>query len=448
MTSNQLASIDYDDAPLRPFHFRVAIASTGGVFADGFGLGVIGISLTLAAPQLGLGAAWVGLVGAGSLAGLFAGALLTGPAADHFGRRFIFSYNMVIAAVLSVLQFWVATGAQLLLLRVAIGFLLGTDYVVSKTLLTECVPRRLRGRILGSLSIAWAAGYACAYASGIALSSAGPDAWRVMLLASAAPCLWIVPFRITMPESPLWLANHGRSAQAACVVRQKIGPAIRPPMPVPAAPTRTGRWRQLFSARWRTRTLVGCIFFACQVIPYFAVGTFVTQVLTALHLSGNSAGGLIYNLALFVGAVVGLLIVDKVSRRFFLVASFASTASIMLILSTWSSMPAALMILLFGIFAGILSAASNLVYVYLPELFPTDLRASGIGMAIATSRVGSAAGTFVLPVIVSEYGVRSALGACVVVLALGGWFCYQWAPETKDMRLESLDQAAAPVGLA
>ena len=73
--------------------------------------------------------------------------------------------------------------------------------------------------------------------------------------------------------------------------------------------------------------------------------------------------------------------------------------------------------MLFVIFAGVLSAASNLVYVYLPELFPTSLRASGIGLAIAASRVGSAVSTFLLPVVVSRYGVHVALGACVAVLA-------------------------------
>src|SRR5581483_11288250 len=173
--SNHPAMTEYDDAPLRRFHLRVALASTGGVFADGFGLGIIGIALSLAAPQLALDARWQGLLGGASLAGLFAGALLTGPAADHVGRRPFFAYNMLIAA-----------------------------------LLTEFAPRRIRGRVLGVLSIAWAGGYACAYECGYELTSAGEDAWRWMLLISAVPCLLIMPLRITMPESPVWLIKHGQ----------------------------------------------------------------------------------------------------------------------------------------------------------------------------------------------------------------------------------------------
>ncbi len=433
--------VSYDDAPLRLFHLRVAVASCGGVFSDGYGLGIIGISLSRAPPQFGLTPVWMGLLGGASLFGLFAGALLTGPAADRFGRRRIFAYNMAVLAALSLLQGLAATAPQLLVLRLAIGFLLGTDYVVSKALLTEFTPRRVRGRTLGLLSVAWAGGYACAYFVGVALSSTGPAAWLWMLLTAALPCLLVLPLRVTMPESPLWLANHGHAGQAAHVVRNKLGRGVSPPLPVPALPAVHGRWRQLLSPAWRRRTLVACAFFTCQVIPYFAVGTFVSQVMTAMKLEKSYAGGIIYNAALLAGAVAGLCVIDKLSRRSFLIGSFGVAAASMLILSLWSAMPPVLMILLFAVFAGVLSAASNLCYVYLPELFPTDLRASGIGLAIAASRTGSAISTFLLPVVVARYGVHAALGACVAVLALGAAICRQWAPETRNIPLGMLDAA-------
>ncbi len=447
------ATVAYDDAPFVPFHLRVCIGGTGGVFADGFGLGIIGIALSLAAPQLQLGPVWQGLLGGASLAGLFAGALLTGPVADHHGRRAIFRSNMLFAAALSAAQFFAGAGGPLLLLRLGIGFLLGTDYVVSKTLLVEYMPRRVRGRILGQLSVAWAGGYACAYAVGYLLAAEGAQAWRWMLLSSAAPCLLVAPLRFGIPESPMWLANHRRPDRAAAVVLQKLGPRVRPPCvhaPATAAQPAAapalaraawapGRWRQLFSSRWRTRTLVGCVFFACQVVPYFALGTFVTQVMSALHLNRGYLGGLLYNFGLFGGAIVGVLIVDRLPRRTFLVGSFAAAAVTLLALSLLPQLTIWAMILLFSSFACIISAASNLVYVYLPELFPTNLRASGIGLAIAASRVGSAASTFVLPVIMVAYGVRTALGACVAVLAVGGLVCYRWAPETRNITLEAIE---------
>jgi MFS transporter, putative metabolite transport protein len=431
--------VDYDDAPLRPFHLRIALASCVGVFSDGYGLGIIGISLSHAPPQLGLTPVWTGLLGGASLFGLFAGSLLTGPAADRYGRRPIFAYNMAVLAALSLLQGAADSAAALLALRLGIGFVLGTDYVVSKALLTEFTPRLARGRLLGSLSVAWAGGYSCAYFVGFVLGGSGPDAWRWMLLTSAVPCLLVLPLRVTLPESPRWLANHGHADRAAAVVRERLGSHVAPPAPATAPRKSDGRWRQLLSPAWRLRTVVGCAFFTCQVIPYFAVGTFVSQVMSAMNVRSGYLGGLIYNLSLLGGAIVGLMVIDRLPRRSFLIGSFVIAAAAMLTLTLWDQVPAIAMIFLFAVFAGVISAASNLVYVYLPELFPTDLRASGIGLAIAASRTGSAVSTFLLPVIVSAYGVRTALGACVAVLAGGAVVCRQWAPETRDVPLGLLD---------
>jgi putative MFS transporter len=434
------APIAYEEAPLGVFHLRVAAASTGGVFCDGFGLGIIGTALGLGAAQLEVTPLWLGLLGGASLAGLFLGALVTGPVADQFGRRPVFAFNMALLGVLSALQFFAASSPQLLALRLLIGFVLGTDYVVSKAMLTEFTPRPFRGRILSALSVAWAAGYTCAYFAGYLLAGAGAEPWRWMLLASAVPCLAILPIRITMPESPLWLADHGHAEDAARVVLDKLGPRVMPPPRSPPAPRARGRWRQLASPAWRLRTLVGCAFFTCLVIPYFAVGTFVARVLAALHVQSGAVGGLVYNLALLAGAIAGLLVVDRISRRAFLVGSFALAAASLLAFVVSDDLPPALIIALFAILAGTLSAASDLVYVYLPELFPTDLRASGIGLAIAASRVGSAVSTFLLPVVVADFGVRAALGSCMAVLVLGGIVCQLWAPETRHARLAVVGQ--------
>jgi putative MFS transporter len=431
----------YEHVPVRPFHARVAVASLGGVFSDGFGLGIIGISLAQATAPLQLTPLWLGLLGGASLAGLFFGALLTGPAADQVGRRPIFAYNMLVLAGCAAAQYLVRDATQLLLLRLVIGFLLGTDYVVSKALLVEFTPLRVRGRVLSLLSVAWAAGYACAYLVGLALDGTGPDAWRWMLAASAVPCLLILPLRLRLPESPLWLVSHGREREASSVVDRHIGLDVKPPAALPAAPQRHGRWRQLLSSTWRRNTIVGAVFFTCQVIPYFAIGTFVKQVFDALDMPSSTLGGVAYNLALLAGAVLGVLVVDHLPRRAFLIGSYIITALTLMPMLIFDRLEAIVIVPLFVVFAYVLSAVASLCYVYLPELFPTDLRASGIGLAIACSRIGSAISTFLLPLVVSVYGVRVALGGCAAVLALGAALCFAWAPETRGRPLDSMVHA-------
>ncbi|MGA9915381.1 MAG: MFS transporter, partial [Paraburkholderia sp.] len=149
-------TVSFDDVPVRPFHLRIATAGAAGQFSDGYILGIIGISSAIAAPQLGLNSVWLGLVGAGSLAGLFFGALIGGLAMDRLGRRQIMVWDMLPFAILSALQFFVQDAAQLLVLRVALGLLLGLDYVAGKAFVSEFTPKNYRGRLMSVLALAWA----------------------------------------------------------------------------------------------------------------------------------------------------------------------------------------------------------------------------------------------------------------------------------------------------
>ncbi len=426
---------DYEDAPLRPFHLRVAIGCAGGYFSDGYGLGIVGIALAAATPHLRLTPVWEGLLGAGSLAGLFVGALLTGSRADRVGRRPLFIQTMVLLAISSLVQGFVASPWQLLVLRLTLGLSLGADYVVSQAMLTEFSLRRLRGRMLGSLQIAWVLGYVSAYFVGYLLVDAAINSWRWMLMSSAVPALLILPLRATIPESPLWLVSRGRYSEASEIVRRCVSANITLPRGLAAGSVHQASWRQLLSRTWRRRTLIGCIIYTCQVIPYFALGTFVPMVMIALRIEGTYRAGLAYNACLVIGAVLGVVIVDRISRRNFLVGSFTLAAAAIAALSWRAGWSPSNIVILFAVFACVLSAGAILDSVYLSELFPTELRASGIGLVVAASRVGSASATFLLPIVVSQWGVRPALLCCVWVLAFGGIACLLWAPETRHLCL-------------
>lgn len=418
-----------EDLPLQRFHLRVAFSGTGGQFSDGFVLGIIGIAVSLAAGPLKLDTLWMGLLGAASLAGLFFGSLFAGPIADRYGRRTIFSYDMLFFAGISAAQFFVTAPWQLLVLRLLLGIILGADYVVSKSLVTEFSPSRYRGRLLSILAAAWAAGYVGAYLVGFFMRGIGPDAWRVMLAASAVPAFLILFFRVGVPESPLWLMKQGRTEEALRIVHDKFGPNATLSAPSLDIAEYGGAWSQLFSTRWRKNTLVGCVFYTCQVIPYFALGTFTPKVLQALNVKDGFVGGAVYNVLLLTGAILGLLLIDRLPRRLFLVGTFYLSSIALAALAFVGFGPIGTVIV-FGIFACVVSAAVNLEFVYPPELFPTHLRASGVGLAVAASRFGSAISTFLLPLAVQHVGVHATLGVCVGVLLFGGLFCHWLAPET------------------
>lgn len=440
------SQISFEDLPLSRFHIRTVFSGTGGQFSDGFVLGIIGIAVSMAAGPLQLNALWMGLLGAASLAGLFLGSMFAGPLADKFGRRTIFAWDMLLFAAISASQFFVTSPEQLLGLRLLLGLVLGFDYVVSKSLVTEFAPRRYRGRLLSVLAAAWAGGYVAAYVVGFVLRDFGDDAWRLMLALSGLPALLILPLRMGVPESPIWLMAKGRTEEALAIVRAKFGPNVTLPAVQPATSKR-GSFSELMSKRWRKNTLVGCVFYTCQVIPFFALGTFAPRVLEALNVEDKFVGGLVYNVLLMIGALLGLMIIDRISRRAFLIGTFYLSAVGLAVLA-WGSFGPLGTILAFGFFACVLAAAVNLEFVYPPELFPTHLRASGIGLAVAASRFGSAFATFMLPIAVQHLGVHAALGICVGVLVFGGLLCHAFAPETSQEQLAAVrpeEQAATPV---
>jgi putative MFS transporter len=437
LTGTTTGVVAYEDAPLSRFHLRVTIAGTGGQFSDGFILGIVGIVIASATNTLGLTPLWIGLLGAATLTGLFFGAIAMGPIADRIGRRQVFAWDMLIFAVLSAAQFFVQTPTQLLILRLLLGLVLGADYVVSKSLVTEHAPRRFRGRLMSLLAVAWASGYVFAYLVGFLLSGTGPDAWRWMLAISAIPALIIFAYRVRVPEAPLWLSRHGRDAEAAAIVQRYLGAGVAPPVKVASVPRRG--MRVLFTSAYRRRTAVGALFYVCQVIPFFALGTFSPQVMEALGVTSKLGAGALYNLFLLAGAIVGLLLIDRISRRLFLISTFFIGAALLAGLTFLGSLSPVLAVVLFTAFAFVLAAAVNLEFVYPPELFPTDLRASGVGIAVAASRIGSAGSTFLLPVVASAYSINTALAGCVVVLLIGGLVCWVWAPETSTETLGEID---------
>ena len=436
------ADIPFEDVPLRRFHLHVGFSACGGQFADGFELGIIGIAIAIAAVPLHLSAVWMGLLGGGALAGLFFGSLLTGLIADRYGRRNIFAYDMLIAAIISGSQFFATEPWQLLLLRFMLGMILGADYVVSKALLTELSPIKFRGRLLSIMAVAWVTGYSFSYVIGFVLRDTGPDAWRYMLIVSALPACCIFVFRLGVPESPLWLIKRGRREEAIKIVFKKLGAGIALPKAVTEVSKTGGEWAELFSKKWRKNTAIGGLFYACQVVPYFALGTFLPKIMESLHVTDKYTGGLVYNVFLLIGAVIGMLVIDRMPRRTFLVGTFYLASAVLAVLA-FNVLGSTGVIIMFALFAFILSAAANLEFIYPPELFPTHLRASGVGLAVAASRFGSAISTFLLPVIVQNYGIQAALGACVVVLLIGTFTCQAWAPETSTIKLAELGEVPA-----
>ena len=436
--SNEPApTVPYDDAPTTRFHALVAVGAAGGQFSDGYILGTIGIALSLATAPLHLNSLWLGLLGGAALAGLFLGSLFLAPLADRFGRRPLLVPTMAVFAVVSVLQWFVTTPTQLLILRLLMGLMLGIDYVVCCAVVAEFSPRRTRGRLLSLLVVIWTIGYTSAFIIGTLLAANVPQAWRWILLSSAVPSAIVFLIRLAIPESPTWLMQHGRRDAAREIIARHLGEHVELPI-IAASPPRSlqENWAELFGAKYRRRTFIGAVFYTAQVIPYFALGTFIPTVLGALDIHNTYLGGVVFNIFILLGSVFGLWLIDKITRRQFLIGGFYLAAAILLFL-VLARTPPLVTVAAAALFAFVLACSCNLDYAYLPELFPTRLRASGTGVGTAASRIGSALSTFLLPICVESMGIRPTLGICVGVLLTGGLICHAFAPETQGRSIEA-----------
>lgn len=227
-----------------------------GQFSDGYILGSIGISMSLATTALALDSWWLGLIGAASMVGLMVGSFFMGPIADRIGRKPIFCTTMVVFTVASIMQFFVESASQLFILRLILGL----------TIVSEWSPARLRPRILSTLMIMWVSGYVSAYITGYFLQFIGDGSWRVILLSCAVPSALAMYVRLGTPESPSWLISKGKGYKAEELVHKFIGAQYSLPGDLNATPQKTS-WSMLFSPQWKKNAIVGGTFFALPGHP-------------------------------------------------------------------------------------------------------------------------------------------------------------------------------------
>jgi len=437
-----------DDLPITRFHRRVAFVAGGGPFCDGYLLGIIAVALPALTPELGLTALGEGLIASSALVGLFVGGIVFGPITDRIGRRLMYVLNLVVFVVGSIAQFYVTETWHLLALRLLIGLAIGADYPIATAMATEYIPRRMRGPALSGLVLAWWVGYAVSFVVGYAMSGlAGDDSWRWMLVSGAVPAVVFLLLRAGIPESPRWLISAGRLEQARGVVQRCLGAEADFDALVQETREQTtsralglSNIATLFRRGYAAPLAFCSVFWICQVAPGFALRTYQPQLLSAFGVENELGASVLIMVFPVLGIAFGLFFVNALGRRVLLIGSFAIFSAALLALSVTPMSVAAVTIGLFIVFNVSEAAGSGLQFVYPNELFPTELRATGMGLATGLSRLGAAAGTFVLPSTIEAVGGSGALLIAGGIGIVGLVVSWAMAPETRHL---SLSEASA-----
>jgi putative MFS transporter len=429
------------DAFKKRFMWRLIIVLVGGMLLDGYILGVIGPVTPTLVQELGLTSAEVGLVAAMALLGILVGSPLGGWAADKWGRKPLFMIDISLFVVASVIQLFVGTALLLMIVRFLMGIAIGAEYSVGWPMMSEFSPARIRGRLMASVNLAWYSGFAIGYALAYVLSLPSIAVpWRWILGSSTIIAIALLLGRIGLPESPRWLWNKGRKEEARQLAHKYMVDSHELVDIEHEEVHKKATFSELFSPSYIRGTVFVSWFWFCNVLPFFGIATFADEVLNEYGLSGGLAGGVGLSLLAVVGVAVTMALIDKAGRRVFTVPPQWIMLVIFLILGLWSGAPAPVVLGLFLIFSFLNAMNGVLTSVYPGEVFPTEVRGIGTGFAAAVSRLGAAAGTFLLPVGIATIGISPVLLILAVIVASGAIVSQLWAPETKG---KSLSETAA-----
>jgi putative MFS transporter len=388
-----------------------------------------------------------GQLAAMTFAGQLVGNILAGTASDRFGRKAVFQVTMVVWGLASLAAAAAWSLPVLMACRFLIGVGVGGEAPVAQAMVSEIVPASVRGKYIAIMEGFWAVGYVLSGAiSFFVLPYLG---WRWAFVVVGLLSLVVLAVRRSMPESPRWLAEAGRGAEADAVmatmeraVERATGrplPPVAPGLAAAAAPStpRRGAVATLFAPEYRLRTVMafGLWFFA--LIGFFGLNSWIAVLLKERGFSIVGSVGFVTLITLggIPGFAAAALLLERAGRKptaaLFLVCAAASAylygnaggdavLTVAGVAVTWLFIAGFVMqFFMFGMW--------SCLYAYTPELYPTRARATGAGFASAFGRIGAILGPMIVPVLVRDHGPAVAfqvgaggfLIAALLVLVLG-----------------------------
>lgn len=439
-----------EDAPISGFHRKLLIACCGGPLLDGYLLSIIGVALVGITGEMHLSTTASALVGVVALVGMFLGGLTIGPLTDRVGRRAMYTIDLAVLLVASILCVFVTEPWQLVVLRFVIGFAVGADYPIATALLAEWFPRKQRAKALGGVIIAWYLGALLSYVVGYTIMEiAGPSGWRWILGSAAVVSAIVLALRHGTPESPRWLVDRGRIDEAVALVKRILGVTVTREDLIAAREVEVerGSLRTLLSGIYLRRVVFVSLFYTCQVIPMWAMYLFGPTMLAAFGLDSSNLsnlGSALISALFLLGCIPAMRLLETAGRRKTIIWSFALMTLPLAVLGGWPTAPAAAVIVCFCLYAFFAGGPGILEWLYPTELFPTSIRASAVGFAVAFSRIGAAVGTYLVPLSLERFGTSATMWIGVGITVIGLLACIAWAEETKGKSLAEAAGTGSP----
>lgn len=387
---------------------------------------------------------------AATFAGLFLGTVSLGAVADRFGRRAIFTASLLWYAASTLVMALQSSAVAIDLWRFIAGIGIGLELVTIDTFIAELVPKGIRGKAFAINQSLQLTAVPVAALLGWLLTPLAPldvAGWRWVAIIPAFGALAVWWIRRSLPESPRWLAQRGRLAEAERVtaaiearIVAEIGHALPEPTAQPPETIVTAGFVEILRPPYAKRTSVLVVLNVFQAIGFYGFGNWLPALLASQgtsfvkSLQYSFVIAIVYPLAPLVFSTIA----DRIERKWQIAAAALGVAVFGLIFAQQTS---AAMLILCG---ALITASNNLLsyayHAYQAELFPTRVRARAVGFVYSFSRLSTVAASFAIALLLKSFGAIGVFAfiACsmaIVALAVG-----IFGPRTRGASLEELSR--------
>jgi MFS transporter, putative metabolite:H+ symporter len=431
-----------DEARLTSIHWRVFALIAAGYFLDVADYVILGALVPDMVRSGFATTTQIATVASATLFGLFIGTIVQGEFTDRFGRKTVYQFNLLLYGLATIAAAFSPSILWLAVLRFIAGLGLGAEQPLCFAYAGEYAPKHIRGRMIAFIQFI---GGACSWplSTLFALGFRDTLGWRGIWVVIGIGALVVFLLRFSLPESPRWLATHGRGREALGLLRRMGVPAPATELATDAASDTRSDPIVVVWRNYRGRLIAGMVCFVAFFGVALGLGAWLPNMMAdrgwTITKSLTFTFGM--TLAFPCASLFMMFALERFGRKvtsiiaFFLAGAFAigfvnATSETMLLLVGFC--------MIFFI-----QLSGNSMQIFASEVFPTNARASGFGIAQGTGRLGAA---FVVPAILwvqHGFGIGMVFVGVAIMLVIAAFTVSLLGPEARGL---SLDELAPPTG--
>jgi putative MFS transporter len=382
--------------------------------------------------------------------GLFIGTLAFSALADRFGRRAVFTVALLWYSAAALMMAFARSPEAIDFWRLVAGIGLGVELVNIDAYVSELVPKRARGAMFAyNQFIMFTAVPAAAFISWqlVPLTVFGIDGWRLVVAIGALGAIPVWWLRRSLPESPRWLAQHGRGAEAERIVaaiEHKVSHetrgALPPPEPgePPRAPKPHAALREIWSKAYRGRTAMLIVFNVLQTIGYYGFASWVPSFLISQGIDATRSLAYTFVIALSApaGPLIGIFLAERFERKWQIAIPAIGIAVFGL---AFAQQREAATVIACGVLVTLCNNwMSFSFHAYQAELYPTRIRARAVGFVYSWSRFNAIFSGYVIAALLDRYGTGGVFGFIAGSMLLLAGVIGTFGPKVSGRGLEDI----------